>query len=168
MGCLAPWGCGCLKPLCPSPTHPPQAPPSLLSQLDRRASVLGVGDSSSSTRSLQGEKDGSWLVPGDKPEQSWRWAGSGEHGWRAVAGEAELCRGRCSLRRRCPLLLPELLLFASLPGKLCAVGWGSDHGQPWVLYPGAVPPARYEPGPQAVLLRQAQLLGQTSAQLPHT
>lgn len=44
------------------------------------------------------------------PRGSWSRAGGGlapgEYGRRAVAGEAELCCGRCSSRRRCLLLLP--------------------------------------------------------------
>lgn len=100
----------------PNAHHAPQASP-------RRVPVLGVGDSSSSACSLWGGKERSQIVPRDSESSAGDGLVPGEHGWREVAGEAELCRGRCSSRRRCPLLLPKLLLFASSPGKLCAVGW---------------------------------------------
>lgn len=58
-----------------------------------------------------------------------------------MVGEAELCRGRCSLGRRCPLLLTKPWLFAGSPGKLCAVGW-------WAAIVGSPGCSAPEPCPQ--------------------
>lgn len=64
-----------------------------------------------------------------------------EQGRAAVVEEAELRCGRCSLRRRCPLLLPKPLLFAGSPGKLCAAGW-------WAAIVGTPGCSTPEPYPQ--------------------
>lgn len=75
-----------------------------------------------------------------------RWPMPGGHGWRVVAGEAELCPGRCSKMRRSHLLLPKSLLLPSSPGKRCC-GMAGSSPAAWLLSPWAVPSARYEPEP---------------------
>lgn len=83
------------------------------------------------------------------PLSTRRWPVPGGHGWRVVAGEAELCPGRCSRMRRSHLLLPKSLLLPGSPDKRCCGTAGSSPAA-WLLSPGAVPSARYEPEPEPV------------------